>query len=112
MTARLKPRRSIRALIHKLVLSILLVQFAMTARAPCINEVRICFSPRLLILPNVGLPPVEYYLGTKPIQAANWRLVAKCLASLTVATTAVAVTSPIPGMVINRFASFIWLARA
>ena len=52
--------------------------------------------------PNRSLPPDEFCLGTSPSQAANWRPDRKTLASPTVATSAVAVMNPMPGMVSSR----------
>jgi hypothetical protein len=48
------------------------------------------------------LPPLERWRGVRPIKAANSRPLAKDATSPTVATTAVAITGPTPGIVINR----------
>jgi len=59
--------------------------------------------------PNRILPPVVYCRGVNPSQAANWRPFLNCLGSPTLASSAVAVMAPMPGIVINRFAgSLSW----
>ena len=57
-------------------------------------------------MPNkVFLPPVEYCLGTKPSQADNCLEFSKLLMSPIDDTKAVAVITPIPGIVCNRLQS-------
>src|SRR6266567_4937178 len=54
-----------------------------TARAPAVNRLRRYRSPRLLILPSFSLPPLEFCLGTSPIQAEKSRPDRKALGSPT-----------------------------
>lgn len=48
------------------------------------------------------MPPLEFWRGVNPRNAANSRPVAKVFASCTVAKIAEAVMGPIPGMLVNR----------
>jgi hypothetical protein len=59
-------------------------------------------SPRLLILPSLSLPPLEFCLGTNPIQAEKSRPDRKALGSATLETSAVAKTGPTPGISSSR----------
>ena len=52
--------------------------------------------PRLVILPKLLLPPLEFCFGVKPSHAANCAPFLNCLKSPTVATTADAVIDPTP----------------
>ena len=52
----------------------------------------------LLMLPSLSLPPLEYCLGTRPIQAEKFRPDRKALGSGTLATRAVAKAGPMPGI--------------
>ena len=54
--------------------------------------------------PRRAFPPVEYWLGVKPIQAANWRPFLNSRALPTVATMASAVVGPMPRIFIRRCA--------
>src|SRR5690554_7104101 len=79
--ALLYPRRSTNSFAQRLSWSSLLASLAITARVPWINNVRRYLSPRLVILPNRGLPPVEYCRGTRPSQAAKCLPLLNCLGS-------------------------------
>jgi hypothetical protein len=59
-------------------------------------------SPRLLIPSNVVLPPVEFWRGTSPSHAASCRPLWNVFASPMLATNAVAVSGPIPGIAATR----------
>src|SRR5271154_1600410 len=52
--------------------------------------------------PSLGLPPVVYCLGTKPIQAASSRPDRKCGPPSPAATTGVAMIGPMPGKAASR----------
>jgi hypothetical protein len=54
--------------------------------------------PRLLIPSSRCLPPLEFCRGTSPSHAKNWRPFSNVLASPTLATSALAVSGPIPGI--------------
>src|ERR1039458_5838699 len=54
---------------------------------------------------RVVLPPEEFWRGTRPSHAANWRPLWKTFASPTLATNALAVSGPIPGIACSG-----WLA--
>ncbi len=63
--------------------------------------------PCLEIRPMRCLPPVEFCLGTRPIQAASSRPFLKTSGSVMEAARALAVIGPMPGMVSRRrLASF------
>jgi len=62
--------------------------------------------------PRRGLPPVEYWLGVSPIQAANCRPFLNSRALPTVATMASAVVGPMPRIFIRRCAGSQSLAWA
>ena len=68
-----------------------------TDRAPWISSMRKYGSPRFEIDPNRILPPVPLCRGTNPRNEANSRPDLNVLASPTVATSAVAVSRPMPG---------------
>jgi hypothetical protein len=57
------------------------------------------------MLSRFVLPPEEFWRGTSPSQAANWRPLLKTFALPTLATNALAVSGPIPGIACKR-----WLA--
>jgi hypothetical protein len=78
-----------------------------TERAPRISSVRRYLSPRLLIPSNRTRPPVPVCRGTNPSQVANSRPDLKAFASPSVATAAVALSSPTPGISAIR-----WLAES
>ena len=69
-----------------------------TARAPCVSKHRRYTSPRLLMPPSRRRAPLEYSRGVSPSQLANWRARRNVWMCPTVPTSAVAVNSPIPGM--------------
>ena len=75
-----------------------------TDRAPWINSVRKYESPRFEIDPNRILPPVPLCRGTSPRNAASSRPDLNALASPIVATSAVAVSLPMPGTCGDRAA--------
>src|SRR6516165_12128258 len=58
----------------------------MTASAPAQNRDRIYRSPALVMLPSLSRPPLEFCLGTSPIQAAKSRPQRKDFGSATLAT--------------------------
>src|SRR5271166_642687 len=62
--------------------------------------------------PSRGLPPLECSRGVSPRKAANSRPLENAAKSWIVARSAVAVTGPIPGMVISRLAVSSALADA
>lgn len=72
--------------------------FVTTLRAPCTSNVRKCVTPRLLIPCKSTFPPDPVCFGTKPAHAANSRPDRKVFASPTIATAAVAVRRPTPGI--------------
>jgi len=74
----------------------------MAERAPWISKVRRYTSPRLLIPKSNGLPPLELWRGTRPSQAYNWRPLLKLRASAIEATSALAVSGPMPGIFSSR----------
>ena len=76
-----------------------------TARAPMTSRVLRYGSPRLVMCPSRVLPPLEYWRGTSPSQAANWRPFLKSWPLPTVATKADAVMGPMPRRVCTRQAS-------
>src|SRR5215472_6387605 len=73
-----------------------------TALAPWIISRRMYPSPRFEIRPRRSLPPLDRCCGTSPSQAANCRPDLNWVASPTVATIALAVIGPTPGMVASR----------
>ena len=54
------------------------------------------------MLPSLSLPPVVYFFGASPIQAARLRLEEKVFHSPIPATSAVAAIGPMPGISANR----------
>ena len=50
------------------------LRLSSTERAPWISNVRKYVSPRLLMPSRFVLPPEEFWRGTSPSHAANWRL--------------------------------------
>jgi hypothetical protein len=52
--------------------------------------------------PSLSLPPLEFCLGTSPIQAEKSRPDRKAIGSATLATSAVAKAGPTPGMSSSR----------
>jgi len=76
-----------------------------TARDPCTKRRLRYPSPRLEIRPSRLLPPDECCRGTRPSQADKWRPELNGEPSPMVASSAVAVMTPTPGIVVNR-----WLA--
>lgn len=90
-------RSSLRALVQR-----------RTARAPWTSNRLRYLSPRFDMRPSRFLPPLEFCLGTRPSQAASCRPDWNCDATPIVATSAVAVINPIPGIVSSRqLASFV-----
>jgi len=75
------------------------------ARAPCISIFRKYLLPRLVMPNKRGLPPVVACRGTRPSHAARLRPRAKVSASPTAAISAVALSAPIPGMLVSRRAA-------
>ena len=73
-----------------------------TLRAPWIKSVLKYGSPHLLMPSNFTRPPVPDCRGTRPRKAANSRPERKPRVSATVATTAVAVSLPTPGIAASR----------
>lgn len=65
------------------------------------NNSRKPLLPRLLIPINVGLPPVEYWRGTKPNHAAKFLPFLKSVALLISDKHRLAVRIPTPGMVLS-----------
>src|SRR5271170_6984061 len=80
-------------------LSGLLRNWRTSAVAPMTSSRRRYLSPILLIRPRRSLPPLEFWSGVRPSQAANWRPDLNCPGSVTAAAKAVAPIGPIPGMV-------------
>ena len=74
-------------------------------RAPWTNNILKYPSPRLLIPSNTVLPQLEYWRGTNPNQAANSQPFLKHLASPIEATSALAVSDPIPGILTSFWPS-------
>src|SRR5206468_12195040 len=68
--------------------------------------------PRLLMPSSRGLPPVVICRGTKPSQAARSRPRANVPAVPIAATSAVAFSTPMPGIVASRRAAASALALA
>ena len=71
------------------------------ARAPWISNVRRYVFPRFVMPRSFGLPPVVCCRGTSPSQAARSRPRRKAAPLPTAATSAVALRTPIPGIVIR-----------
>src|ERR1700733_13580117 len=69
----------------------------MTANAPVVNRLRRERSPRLLILPSLSLPPLEFCFGTSPIHAEKSLPDRNTFGSTTLKTRAVASTGPTLG---------------
>jgi hypothetical protein len=69
-------------------------------------------SPILVICPRRSFPPLEFCEGVSPSQAANSRPERNCLGLATNATSAVAPTGPMPGIVDRRSATSSDLCRA
>jgi hypothetical protein len=67
-------------------------------RAPWTSNLRRFLSPLLLIPSRLALPPVLYWRGTNPIDAAKSRLQPYCLPSPISAASTLAVMGPTPGM--------------
>jgi len=65
-----------------------------TALAPMINNCYNVLSPIFEVLPNICLPPVERWIGVKPIQAAESRPFSKTCGGGAKARITVAVTGP------------------
>ncbi len=85
----------------------LFLQWRMTAVSPITRRRLRYRSPCLDIPPKRTLSPLEFCFGTRPGQAANCRPERNCPGSLAVATIAVAVITPTPGMATSlRLASF------
>ena len=82
------------------------------ARAPWMSIFRKYLLPRLVIPSKRGLPPVVACRGTSPSQAARSRPRANVFAPPTAATSAVALSAPMPGMVVSRRAASSRLASA
>ncbi len=82
-----------------------------TDAAPMINNRRKSRWPILDVLPSFVLPPVEFCLGVSPNHAEKSRPFVKLAEGGANASRAVAMTGPIPGMVIRRFAISSSLAR-
>ena len=61
--------------------------------------------PAFVMLPSLSRPPLEFCLGTSPIQAAKSRPERKAFGSATLATSAVASAGPTPGMASSRLLS-------
>jgi hypothetical protein len=59
-----------------------------------------------VILPSLSRPPLEFCLGTSPIQAAKSRPERKAFGSATLATSAVANAGPSPDKGVEPFAEF------
>src|SRR5882724_11894416 len=76
--------------------------YRMTASAPTVSIERRYLLPCLVMPPSRSLPPLEFCLGTNPIQAAKLRAEAKARGSGTVATRAVASSGPMPGISASR----------
>ena len=94
----LRARRDIKFLSHGSSSRPGLLCHLNTARAPWISRVRKYRSPRLLIPKSLIFPPVPDWRGTKPKKAANSRPERNDLASPIIATAAVAVSKPTPGI--------------
>ena len=69
-------------------------------------------SPRFEILPSRSLSPEEFCRGTRPSQAAKCRPDRNWEESPTLATMAVAVIGPMPGMVARRWLCSLLLCHA
>ena len=82
------------------------------ARAPWISIFRKYLLPRFVMPSRRGLPPVVACRGTSPSHAARLRPRAKVSASPTAATSAVALSAPIPGMLVSRRAASSRFASA
>ncbi len=95
-------RRVARLFTQRLRPSSLFLAALSAARAPCISNMRIYLSPRLLIPPSLFLPPLEYCLGVKPSHADMSRPLLNCVPLPTAATSALAVIGPIPSTPSSR----------
>ena len=73
-----------------------------TAVAPVTNRLRRYRSPIFDIRPSRSFPPLDDCRGTRPRKAANSRPDLNMDGSVTLATIAVAVIGPMPGMVARR----------
>src|SRR6476660_9064739 len=76
--------------------------YRITASAPAVNRLRRYRSPRLVMLPSLSLPPLEFCFGTKPTQAEKSRPDRKALGLAMLATSAVASAGPTPGISSSR----------
>jgi hypothetical protein len=72
---------------------------------PSLIKGRIYLLPRLVIPSSLGVPPVVAWRGTSPSQAARSRPRPKVRPSPIAATSAVAFSTPTPGMVASRRAA-------
>lgn len=83
-----------------------------TATAPQIKSRRRSRWPILDVAPSRVLPPDDFCLGVSPSQAAKSRPLPKLSAVGASASSAVAQITPMPGIVIRRFAVSSCRARA
>ncbi len=79
--------------------------------APMISKRRSVHSPIRDVRPRRSLPPVYRWRGVKPSHTAKSRPCLKVAGGGARAVKAVAVKTPIPGIVINRRATSSFLAR-
>ena len=82
-----------------------------TALAPRMSKRRMVRSPIFETAPNFCLPPVDFYNGTSPNQAAKSRPARKPSGAGTRAMIAVAAIGPMPGIVMSRRATGSAFAR-
>ena len=78
--------------------------------SPWISSVRRQVTPCWVMPPGLFLPPLECCLGVNPIQASNCAPFPSCLKPPTVATTAEAVTGPMPNNVAAACTAAVSLA--
>jgi hypothetical protein len=95
-------RRARSALIHPASPGALVRAYRITDVAPVTNSRRKYGSPCLEIPARRSLPPLEWDRGVNPSHAAKWRADLNWLASVTLATSADAVTGPMPGIEASR----------
>ena len=82
-----------------------------TLLAPMISKRRSDLSPIFVVAPSRCLPPVECCRGTRPNHAAKSRPFWKVSATGYSVAKAVAISGPMPGIVISRLARSSSLAR-
>ena len=83
-----------------------------TAVAPTTSRLRRVSSPARVIRPSRVLPAVEWSFGVSPSQAAKSRPDANALGSGVFIASTEAVTTPMPGIWVRRWATGLALCQA